>query len=144
MTGQAHEVTKQVEIRANADVRIAEINANAVVDVAQMTKAIFLIITLTFLSTVAGCGVIVGRIAGYGQERETTKQVQIRANADVRIAEINANAVVDVAQINADAQRDTSMAYLAHRAFTAVLWALVVVWGAVALWAVNRWGMVKR
>jgi uncharacterized protein YceK len=63
-----------------------------------MTKIILLIITLTFLSTVAGCGVIVGRIAGYGQAHEVTKQVEIRANADVRIAEINANAVVDVAQ----------------------------------------------
>lgn len=103
-----------------------------------MNRIIYLIITLTFCATIAGCGAIIGRIAGYSQAHEVTTQVQIRADAAVTIARINANAAVDVAQINADAQRDTSLAYLAHRAFTALLAALGLVWLAVVLFWLNR------
>ena len=108
-----------------------------------MTKIVCLIVTLTFIATIAGCGIVVTRLADYGSTRETTKQTQIRADADVSIAQINANAAVDVAQINADATRDTSLAYLAHRVFTAVLWVLVALWAVVMLAVLNRWGVQR-
>ena len=106
-----------------------------------MTKAIYSVIVLLFLALLFSFASLVFRFADVATAREATKQVEIRANADVAIAQINADAAVDVAQINADAKRDTSMAYLAHRAFTALLWAAGLLWLVVVVVALNKWGV---
>lgn len=98
-----------------------------------------LIITLALLCA-TGIYLVASHIANTGEAREVTKQVEIRANADVRIAEINANAAVDMTQINADVTRDTSLVYLAHRMFSAFLVAAALVCLGVAALVFFRGG----
>lgn len=92
------------------------------------------LIVIIFMAIVAASGIyaIATKIADYGEAREQTKQVQIVADAAVKIAETNA-----------DATKKTSMTFVAFYAVRALLWGGGIVWALVAGAVIQRW-MVRH
>ena len=97
---------------------------------------------IIMMSVVCATGIylVASRIADNIPAREVTKQVEIRANADVAIAQINADAHVDVTRINADTAKKTTGAFTLFYVARALLWAIgLCIVAAVAI-ALLMWG----
>ena len=88
-----------------------------------------------------GIYMVASKIADNAPAREQTKQVEIRANADVAIAQITADAYVDAARTNADTTKKTTGVFTLFYVARALLWGMglcVVAIVAVALLMYGR------
>ncbi len=97
---------------------------------------------IIIMAVVCATGIVMvaSRIADNVPAREVTKQVEIRANADVAIAQINADAYVDVARINADTTKKTTGAFTLFYVARALLWAIGLCVVAIVVVALLMWG----
>ena len=93
--------------------------------------ALALIIMMAFASA-TGIYMVASRIADNVPAREVTKQVEIRANADVAIA-----------QINADTTKKTTGTFVLFYVARALLWAMGLCVVAVVVVALLMWGRGK-
>lgn len=87
----------------------------------------------------SGIYMVASKIADNVPAREATKQVEIRANADVAIAEINANAAVNMSEINADATKKTTGTFVLFYLARALLWAIGLCIVAIVVVALLMW-----
>lgn len=97
---------------------------------------------IVMMAVVCATGIymVAARIADNVPAKEQTKQVEIRANADVAIAEINANAAVNMARINADTTKKTTGAFTLFYVARALLWAMGLCVVAVVVVALLMYG----
>ena len=110
-----------------------------------MNKGLGCAMALIIVMAVAcatGVYLVASRIADNVPAREVTKQVEIRANADVAIAQTNANAAVKMAEIAADTTKKTTGAFTLFYVARALLWAmgLCVVAVVVVALLMRNWG----
>lgn len=98
------------------------------------------LIVMMAVASATGIYMVAARIADNVPAREVTKQVEIRANADVAIAQIDADAHVDVARINADTIKKTTGAFTLFYVARALLWAIGLCIVAIVVVALLMWG----